>query len=312
MPPRREHAICLRHAEWSETSQIVTLLTERDGLVRGLAKGSLRPRADFSGGFETLTRGEVVYFAKRSGLSTLASWDVADTARAFRTDLTAQRLALYAVDLTAHLILDHDPHPRTYAALAALLDALGARRERAPRLEALARFQTGLLHEIGLLPDWGPAERPQVPPAERDRLSAASTPNTEPVFRFIPDIGRVLPQAGAPSDAVAEPGWAVRASTVSLLRALADQDLGHGRTGPAPRPHDSATPERAFAPPNGDREAGDSDDRALIAARAIGLLDAWCGVLIGKRPPASGVLDACLAQSGWKPTGDEVPRAGSR
>ena len=287
MPPQREHAICLRHAEWSETSQVVTLLTQHTGLVRGLAKGATRPRAPYSGGFETLTRGEIVYFPKREGLSTLAAWDVTDTARAFRNDLTAQRLGLYAVDLAAHLILDHDPHPRSYAALAALLEQLRTNTAIEPRLRALATFHTAILHEIGLLPDWGEIT------TELD-----DTARPPRVYLFTPQTGRLTPQPERSRGDTAEPGWAVRASTVVLLRELAAAigELDRGR----PR---SATP-----PPT---KTGDAEATA-VAARAVALLDAWCAVSIGKKVPTSGVLEASLSQAGWRPTRDEVPRAASR
>jgi len=289
VPPQREHAICLRHAEWSETSQVVTLFTRGAGVIRGLAKGSLRPRAAFSGGFETLTRGEIVYFDKRSGLSTLASWDVTDTARPFRTDLAAQRLGLYAVDLTAHLILDHDPHPRTHAALNELLDRLGAETALAARLRALAAFQTAILHEIGLLPDWGdPNPASDTQPSDHGRGG---------IYRFIPGSGELVPhtEAGGPNRSqhrssvrADRSGWAVRASTVDLLRTLA---TGSDR---------------------GEAEGVADADRQRTVARAVALLDAWCAVALGARLPSSGVLEASLDEAGWRRSRDEVAWFASR
>ena len=52
----KDQAVCIRMIDWSETSQIVALLTREHGVLRGLAKGSKRmsPSAisRFSGGIE--------------------------------------------------------------------------------------------------------------------------------------------------------------------------------------------------------------------------------------------------------------------
>ncbi|MEO1235807.1 MAG: recombination protein O N-terminal domain-containing protein, partial [Planctomycetota bacterium] len=64
MPRFKDQAICIRDVDWSETSQVVVLLTETRGKVRGWAKGSRRQSPSsiqrFSGGIELLTAGQVV------------------------------------------------------------------------------------------------------------------------------------------------------------------------------------------------------------------------------------------------------------
>ena len=42
VPRLTDNAICIRDLDWSESSQVVVLLTEAHGKVRGLAKGSRR------------------------------------------------------------------------------------------------------------------------------------------------------------------------------------------------------------------------------------------------------------------------------
>jgi DNA repair protein RecO (recombination protein O) len=122
MPRLKDQAICIRLFDWSETSQIVALLTEHHGKVRGLAKGSKRTSpgavARFSGGIEMLTQGQIVWISKPSvELATLTEWDLQNPYRHLRQDLTAQRLSLYAADLTGALLAEHDPHPNVFAAL---------------------------------------------------------------------------------------------------------------------------------------------------------------------------------------------------
>ena len=59
-----DQAICIRHWDWSETSQTVSLFCRASGILRGLAKCARRERGSFSGGIDLLARGEVVAVVK--------------------------------------------------------------------------------------------------------------------------------------------------------------------------------------------------------------------------------------------------------
>ena len=105
MPADHDDAICLRHREWSETSQTVTLLTRAHGLVHGLAKGSLREKAPFSGGFELLQLGELGFINKPDrDLLLLTEWDLIDPFSALRTEYRSA---------TAAMLLGTSPPPAT-------------------------------------------------------------------------------------------------------------------------------------------------------------------------------------------------------
>ena len=56
MPAQHDQAICIRHWDYSETSQTVGLFGRTLGCFRGLAKGARRERGSFSGGLDLLTR----------------------------------------------------------------------------------------------------------------------------------------------------------------------------------------------------------------------------------------------------------------
>ena len=65
MPLVRDRSICLRVTEFSETSQVVTLLSREHGLVRAIAKGAHRKTkagaSKFDGGMDFLEVGEAVF-----------------------------------------------------------------------------------------------------------------------------------------------------------------------------------------------------------------------------------------------------------
>ncbi|MEX0886350.1 MAG: DNA repair protein RecO [Phycisphaeraceae bacterium] len=211
MPRFKDQAICIRHLDWSETSQIVVLMTRAHGKVRGLAKGSKRATPSsvqrFSGGIELLTRGEIVATTKATTeLAQLTEWDLQDHYYHLRRDLSAQRLALYATDVVHALSADEDPHPRTFEALARFLIALG---EGGRTAAALLRFQWVVLDDAGYRPElW------------RDVVEGETLPERG-TYSFEPATGGFTARVGARE-------WRVRAATLGALRRTAGGEAAGG------------------------------------------------------------------------------------
>ncbi|MEX0655758.1 MAG: DNA repair protein RecO [Phycisphaeraceae bacterium] len=202
----KDQAICIRHLEWSETSQLVVLMTEQHGKVRGLAKGSKRTSPSavqrYSGGIELLTRGEIVGVLRSSSeLATLTEWDLQDDYYHLHTDLAAQQAAGYAADVVNALMAEQDEHGRTFRALRTYLEALRD-REATQRQAALLQFQWELLDDAGYRPElW------------RDVHNGAELPVVK-TYTFDPHGGGMTQRHGVND-------WRVRRQTVELLRAVA-------------------------------------------------------------------------------------------
>jgi DNA repair protein RecO (recombination protein O) len=202
MPTIRDTAVCLRHWDFSETSQTVSLFTREHGVVRGLAKGAKRERGSFSGGIDVLTRGEVVAIVKRGrDLATLTAWHLQETYRVLRRDLDANRAAFYMADLVHNMLTDHDPHPRLFDALCAGLRAL-ATTKTIPA--ALLGVQWAVLEECGYRPEL----RCDV------ETGAALDEETGPLT-FDAHAGGLVAGEGQGR------GWRVRVETIALLREVA-------------------------------------------------------------------------------------------
>lgn len=198
MPTLRDDAICIRHWDWSETSQTVSLFTRAHGVLRGIAKGSKREKAPFSGGLEILTRGEVIAITKPGrNLATLTAWDLTHTHPACRADLVRHHAALYAIDLVHHAVPESDPHPALFDTLADALRGLGepAQDERPDAI--IFTFQRALLREMGHEPQLGSV-------GESD----------PPTLGYNPDSGSLTHDPGPGPSGV----WRVRSRTVELLR----------------------------------------------------------------------------------------------
>ncbi len=202
MSVRAAQAIVLRQWDFSETSQTVALFTRDAGLVRGLAKGARRDKAGFSGGFEVLTRGELLFISKqKTDLATITEWDLQEVFWGPRRSYRAHLAGLYLADLFYRTVAEDDPHPVLFDRAVALLRELDA-PEAVERVVLQAQWR--VLHETGSAPNL-------------DR-----TPMGEgPALGFDPEQGVF----------VADPGpdgplrvWRVRRETIALLDSLRNDD----------------------------------------------------------------------------------------
>lgn len=211
----KDQALCIRLTDWSESSQVVTLLTQTHGKIRGLAKGSRRMSpsavAKFSGGFELLTAGQIVATTKPSSdLATLTEWDLQQPYVHLRRHLKAQYMGLYAADLSNALLADHDAHQRSHDALFELLAAL---EPDETRQAALLRFQWQLLSDAGYQ-----LELIKDVKSNEPLLSKTS-------YLFDPHTGGFTTQGGHERSDHPQGPWKVRAGTIDILRTIASGEL---------------------------------------------------------------------------------------
>ena len=145
-----DRAICIRHWDFSETSQTVSLFGREQGVFRGLAKGSRRERSSFSGGIDLLTLGDVVAIIKPSvELATVTEWGLARVWWKIRRDSVANRAAYYLAECIGRMLDQRDPHPGVFDGLVATLDAL---EDGMSHEQALLQFQWMLLVDTGYKP----------------------------------------------------------------------------------------------------------------------------------------------------------------
>ena len=205
MPRITDDAIVLRDLDYSESSQIVVLLTAAHGKLRGIAKGSRRNSpssvARFSGGINLLNRGQVIATTRPTqDLASITEWDLQDDHFFLRRNLRAQQTAMFAADLLNALLPDGDPHPVCHGLMTTLLDRLVEADERSIAA-ALLTFQWGLLQDCGYQP-------------ELDRDVRLDEPLTRArAYSFDPTAGGLTTQERGGD-------WRVRSATVELLREL--------------------------------------------------------------------------------------------
>jgi DNA repair protein RecO (recombination protein O) len=194
-----DRAICIRHWDFSETSQTVSLFAREQGLIRGLAKGSRRERSSFSGGIDLMTLGDVVAIIKpTTELATITEWGLAQVWWTIRRNASANRVAYYFAECISRMLEKRDPHPGIFDGLVGTLDAM---EDGMGEDEALLRFQWILLLETGY--------KPKIDPP-RDS-------NEETLAFSAKDGGLVTPESFTGL-------WRVRRTTVDLLDHFASSN----------------------------------------------------------------------------------------
>lgn len=150
MVRQRGSAICLRTTDYSETSQVVHLLTRPWGIVHLLAKGTKRPKSKSGGAIDLLAEGDLVFIASsREALGTLVEFTETASHTPLRRDADRLHAALYMVELVGEMLAAGDPHPEVFDLLHNAMERLG--QPDAPVPAVLAYFQWRLLRHVGLL-----------------------------------------------------------------------------------------------------------------------------------------------------------------
>ncbi len=142
--------VVLRIAEYSESSQIITLWTKDFGKLQGIAKGARRQKGGGGAGMDLLNLCEIVFAKKPSpALNIIASWQVADDFRGLRSDLNRLYAAMYVAEFVSRATDEGDAEPGIFRLLVSFLRALDKGTNVYP---ALLRFEILLLEAVGLAP----------------------------------------------------------------------------------------------------------------------------------------------------------------
>jgi DNA repair protein RecO (recombination protein O) len=154
MPFVSDRCICLRKIEYSETSQIVVLLSRGHGVQRLMAKGAHRRTkagaSKFDGGVDLLEVGDAVFSQKVDrDLGLLTEWTLSEGHLEIRRNLRAMYLGLYAAELVGLLFQEHDAHPALFDQLENCLSELGTARVE----ETFLAFELDAFREAGFSPE---------------------------------------------------------------------------------------------------------------------------------------------------------------
>lgn len=148
----KDLAICIKKTDYSDTSQIVTLLTRSNGKLSAIAKGSRRAKStSFGGTIELFSYGEVMLsIPKSESLATLTEFDQRPVFVGMSRNLFNLNSGLFAVEIVNYLTEQYDPHPELFDLLYDFLADIQVGSDKQASLGRLIKFQFDFLKELGV------------------------------------------------------------------------------------------------------------------------------------------------------------------
>lgn len=145
--------IILKSYSLAEADKIVVLLTQNEGLVRGVAKGAKRLKSRFGGGLEPFSIVNLTYFQKEEReLVSISQIELVQSYFESASDPLFLQKFSYLVDLLTEFAPPHDPNETLYRMAKVCLETAAKIPES---LESIALyFELWILRLGGYLPDW--------------------------------------------------------------------------------------------------------------------------------------------------------------
>ena len=148
----RTLAIPIRCTDFSDSSQIVSFFTRRQGVVNGIAKGAYRIKNSFQGPFDLLTLVEVDLVRKpgREILSIVAEGIPLDGFRGLRREWNRYLAAAHILDFLRAVETPEEPSKDLFDSTVWTLRRIAATDSRAELFEYLAAFELRAFRCLGL------------------------------------------------------------------------------------------------------------------------------------------------------------------
>lgn len=149
--------LILKTYSLAEADKIVVLLTQSEGLVRGVAKGAKRLKSRFGGGLEPFSIIHVSYFQKEE--RELVSIGRVELVKSFflaAGDPKFLQKFAYLAELLLEFAPPHDPNQRLYRMAKVCLETAAADPESLDSIGLY--FELWILKLGGYLPDWSRCE----------------------------------------------------------------------------------------------------------------------------------------------------------
>jgi len=125
MKIRTTRAVVSRTMKMSNSSKLVSLITEKHGLVKVVAKGARRPKSKFGAAMEPITLINCIYYHRDNrDLQTISNADIIESFANIKSDLTLLSIASGIVEIAqSHTALE-DPKAGTFKLVVETLNGL--------------------------------------------------------------------------------------------------------------------------------------------------------------------------------------------
>ncbi len=149
--------LVLKSYSLAEADKIVVLLTQNEGLVRGVAKGAKRLKSRFGGGLEPFSVVQISYFQKEEReLVSISQIELIKSYFEKASDPEFFKNFAYLVELLVEFAPPHDPNEKLYRMAKVCLETAS---ENPQNLDStVVYFELWILRLGGYLPEWNRCE----------------------------------------------------------------------------------------------------------------------------------------------------------
>ena len=142
----------LRKYDYSESSQILRLLTRGSGMLSVLAKGSKKPKSTFGGALDLFYLGRALVLRRpSSGLSLLTAFHVTESHPGLRTNLSRLYAAEHLSEILTGMTQEEEPHPELFDLVTGTIGLL-ATADESDVTPLLCSAELKVLSELGFAP----------------------------------------------------------------------------------------------------------------------------------------------------------------
>ena len=163
--------LILKSYSLAEADKIIVLLTQNEGLIRGVAKGAKRLKSKFGGSLEPFTVVNISYYQKEDReLVSIRQIDLVKSHFENASEPLFLQKFSYLVDLLVEFAPPHDPNEKLYRMTKVCLETAAAKPDS---LDSIAvYFELWILRLGGYLPNWNVCDmcRRELNPDEQSRL----------------------------------------------------------------------------------------------------------------------------------------------
>jgi DNA repair protein RecO (recombination protein O) len=145
-------AVVSNTMRFSNSSKLVTLITERHGLIKVMARGARRPTSRFGAALEPITLIETIYFHKEGReIQTVSSADILEPYERIKSSLRVLTAASAMIGAAQSVTSPDDPSSGTFGVLVESLNSLEGSGDGESD-KHLWRFMLRLLDAAGYRP----------------------------------------------------------------------------------------------------------------------------------------------------------------
>lgn len=152
---RSTRAVVSNTMRMSNSSKLVSLITEQYGLVKVMAKGARRPQSRYGAALEPVTLIDGIYYHRENReIQTLGSVELIEAFSRIKSDMRMLTAASCMVESAQMVTMPEDPAAGTFLLLADSLDDLERSAEKEVE-KHLWRFMLKLINAAGYQPVFG-------------------------------------------------------------------------------------------------------------------------------------------------------------